>query len=63
LPTTSIAADRINVPSEKNPVFFHFENIPAAELNRLTPNARVSFIVVPRLKETQSIQAIRVRLQ
>ena len=53
----------ISFPSEKAPIFFHFENVAATEVDRIAPKTRVSFIVVPRLKETQSVQAVRVRLQ
>jgi cold shock CspA family protein len=53
----------INVTSEKNPIFFHFDNVSAEHLNRLIPKTRVNFVLVPRLKDPQSVQAVRVRLQ
>lgn len=52
----------IRVNSEKSPDFFHFENVEPAGLNRIAPGIRVSFIIVPRLKATQTVQAVRVRL-
>jgi len=52
----------INIPSEKTPVFFHFENVASTEWDRIVPLTRVSFVVVPRLKEIQSVHAVRIRL-
>jgi len=52
----------IRTNPENPSFFFHFENVSAAELDRLAPGIRVGFVVVPRLKETHSVQAVRVRL-
>jgi cold shock CspA family protein len=46
----------------KSLVFFHFENVAEADMSRLAPGVRVGFVVVPRLKKTQSSQAVRVRV-
>jgi len=47
----------IQTDTRKATVFFHFENVAEAEMGSLAPGARVTFIGVPRLKQTQSIQA------
>jgi cold shock CspA family protein len=52
----------ITISSEKSPIFFHFENVESTELNRVTHGTRVDFVVVPRLKALQEVQAVRVRL-
>jgi cold shock CspA family protein len=52
----------IQADTRRPAVFFHFENTAEAELSRLAPGVRVAFIVVPALKQTQSIQAARVRV-
>ena len=52
----------IQADARRPAVFFHFENTAEAELGRLAPGVHVAFIVVPALKQTQSIQAARVRV-
>lgn len=51
----------IQADTRKTAVFFHFENVAEADLKRLALGVRVAFIVVSRLKHTQSIQAVRLR--
>ena len=60
VPERKFGLIRSNV--QKDPIFFHFENVATTELDRVIPGNRVSFVIVPRLKETQSVQAVRVCL-
>ena len=52
----------IQADTRRTDVFFHFENVVEAELSRLAAGVRVAFIVVPRLKQLQSIQAVRLHM-
>lgn len=52
----------IRVPPEEKMVFFHFDNVLLEKGGHITPGARVSFVLAPRLREPWQRQAVRVRL-
>lgn len=47
---------------KENSIFFHFDNVSSQENSKIVPGAHVSFVLVPRLKEPQHMQAVRVQL-